>query len=90
MPDSVEVWFATSNDDKFEEATNVLKQFAIVPRRLSSKGSELQSPEPSAVAAYTALRAFRTYRKHLFVEDTVCGLVGFEYDANVRGRSFGW
>ncbi len=71
MPDSVEVWFATSNDDKFEEATNVLKQFTIVPRALSSKGSELQSPAPSAVTAYAALRAFQTYQKPLFVEDTV-------------------
>ncbi len=90
MPDSVEVWFATSNDDKFEEATNVLKQFAIVPRRLSSKGSELQSPEPSAFATYAALRTFQTIQKPLFVEDTICGLVGFEHEVNVRGRSFGW
>ncbi len=70
MPGSAEVWFATSNDHKFEEASYVLKDFAISVRRLSTKGSELQSSEPSEIAAFAASQAFRSFRRPLIVEDT--------------------
>jgi len=70
MPDSPRVWFATSNDHKFDEAQFVLKEFGIVLGRLPSKGSELQSGDPSEVAKHAAVEAYRASRKPLFVEDT--------------------
>ncbi len=70
MPGSPSIWFATSNDHKFEEARFVLRELGIVPCRLPSKGPELQSGDPSEVAVHAAVGAYRTSRKPLFVEDT--------------------
>lgn len=70
MPGSPSIWFATSNDHKFEEAGFVLQELGIVLRRLPSKGRELQSGDPSEVAVNAAAEAYRTSRKPLFVEDT--------------------
>ncbi|MGD0318989.1 MAG: RdgB/HAM1 family non-canonical purine NTP pyrophosphatase [Nitrososphaerales archaeon] len=70
MPGSPSVWFATSNDHKFEEARFVLQELGIVLRRLPSKGPELQSGDPSEVAVHAATGAYRTSLKPLFVEDT--------------------
>jgi len=70
MPGSPSVWFATSNDHKFEEARFVLQESGIVLRRLPSKGPELQSGDPSEVAVHAAAGAYRTSLKPLFVEDT--------------------
>ena len=70
MPGSPSVWFATSNNHKFEEARFVLREFGIFLHRLPSKGPELQSGDPSEVAVHAAAEAFRTARKPLFVEDT--------------------
>jgi XTP/dITP diphosphohydrolase len=70
MPDSLRVWFATSNNHKFDEAQFVLKEFGVVLGRLPSKGPELQSGDPSEVAKHAAVEAYRALRKPLFVEDT--------------------
>lgn len=70
MPGSLSIWFATSNDHKFEEARFVLHEFGIVLHRLPSKGPELQSGDPSEVAEHAAAEAYRVSRKPLFVEDT--------------------
>jgi XTP/dITP diphosphohydrolase len=70
MPGSLSIWFATSNDHKFEEARFVLHEFGIVLCRLPSKGPELQSSDPSEVAVHAAAGAYRTSKKPLFVEDT--------------------
>jgi len=70
------VWFATSNDHKFKEVSVVLKEFGIPMGRLPSKGLEVQSDDPSVVAARAADEAYQTFRKPLFVEDT-----GFFIDA---------
>ncbi len=70
MPGSPRIWFATSNDHKFEEGRFVLRELGIVPRRLPSKGQELQSGDPSEVAFHAAAEAYRASRKPLFVEDT--------------------
>jgi len=80
MPGSPRIWFATSNDHKFKEGRFVLRELGIVPRRLPSKGQELQSNEPSEVAVNAAAEAYRAYQKPLFVEDTglfVDSLLGF-------------
>jgi XTP/dITP diphosphohydrolase len=70
MQDSPSIWFATSNDHKFEEARFILHEFGIVIRRLPSKGPELQLGDPSEVAVHAATGAYRVTRKPLFVEDT--------------------
>jgi XTP/dITP diphosphohydrolase len=70
MPGSRSIWFATSNDHKFEEARFVLQALGIILQRLPSKGPELQSCDPSEVAVHAAAGAYRTSLKPLFVEDT--------------------
>jgi XTP/dITP diphosphohydrolase len=70
MPGSPSIRFATSNDHKFEEARFVLQELGIVLCRLPSKGQELQSGDPSEVAAHAAAEAYQAEREPLFVEDT--------------------
>jgi XTP/dITP diphosphohydrolase len=62
--------FATSNDDKFEEAQFVLGELGLKLSRLKTKGSELQSYEVAAIAAKAASELSSRYRRPLFVEDT--------------------
>jgi XTP/dITP diphosphohydrolase len=64
------MWFATSNDHKFEEGRFILQELGIMLRRLPSKGQELQSSDPSEVAVHAAVETYRAFRKPLFVEDT--------------------
>ena len=70
MPGSPRMWFATSNDHKFEEGRFILQELGIMLRRLPSKGQELQSSDPSEVAVHAAVETYRAFRKPLFVEDT--------------------
>ncbi len=70
MPGSRSVWFATSNDHKFEEARLVLADSGLALQRLGSKGVEMQADTPQEVAALAASEAFRSAGKPLFVEDT--------------------
>ena len=70
MPGSPRIWFATSNQHKFEEGGFVLRGLGITTLRLSSKGEELQSDDPSEIAIYAAKETYRLKRKPLFVEDT--------------------
>jgi len=70
MPGSPSVWFATSNDHKFQEASFILKELRIDLSRIPTKGLEVQSDDPSEVAAHAAAGAYRTSLKPLFVEDT--------------------
>jgi XTP/dITP diphosphohydrolase len=80
MPELNEVWFATSNKHKFEEARFALRQFSIIPRQLPTKGVEIQSDDVREIARRAALGAFMSARRPLFVEDTglfVTSLNGF-------------
>lgn len=80
MPGSSELWFATSNEHKFIEAKVVLKRFGLVPRRLPTKGAEVQSDDVREIAEAAALATFEVAGKPLFVEDTglfVASLNGF-------------
>ncbi len=70
MRESSEIWFATSNDHKFEEAMIVLRPFRISPGRILDKGPELQSDDPGEIAAHAAKKSFLRERKPLFTEDT--------------------
>ena len=80
MPESSELWFATSNEHKFEEARLALKGLGIVIRRLPTKGTELQSDDLGEIARNSAVTTFEKARRPLFVEDTglfVSALGGF-------------
>jgi len=94
MPGSPSIWFATSNDHKFEEARFVLRESGIVLLRLLSKGPELQSGDPSEVAAHAAVGVYQTSLKPLFVEDT--GLLSSPSGASpepvplLPSRLWGW
>jgi len=70
MRGSSEIWFATSNDHKFEEAKLILRRFEISPRRIHSKGPEVQSDDPGEIAAHAAKESYLRHRKPLFTEDT--------------------
>ncbi len=70
MPGSPSVWFATSNRHKFQEGCLILNEFGVHPRRLKTKGQELQSSDPAEVAAHAAVQSYSVHRRPLFVEDT--------------------
>jgi XTP/dITP diphosphohydrolase len=80
MPDSNEVWFATSNNHKFHEATIILERFNLRLKRLPTKGSELQADNVTTVAKFAAKAAYERWARPLIVEDTglfVSSLKGF-------------
>jgi len=80
MRGSNELWFATSNGHKFEEASIVLGRFGFALKRLPAKGTELQLDDLEAIATASARETFKKERKPLFVEDTglfVKSLSGF-------------
>jgi XTP/dITP diphosphohydrolase len=64
------LYFATSNDSKFEEGKLVLREFGLSIRRLRSKGVELQSDDVASVAAGAASDLSARIRSSFFVEDT--------------------
>jgi len=70
MRGSSEVWFATSNEHKFEEARVALRGFAISLKRLPAKGSELQSDDLAEIARWSATETYSKEVRPLFVEDT--------------------
>jgi XTP/dITP diphosphohydrolase len=70
MPGSTEVWFATSNQHKFEEAELILNDFNFTLKRLPAKGVEVQSDSVFAIAKQAAKAAYAKWKRPLFVEDT--------------------
>jgi XTP/dITP diphosphohydrolase len=70
MPGSNELWFATSNGHKFEEARFALRGFGVALKRLPAKGAELQSDDVVEIARNSAMETFERARRPLFVEDT--------------------
>jgi XTP/dITP diphosphohydrolase len=80
MPESTEVWFATSNDHKFDEARLALRPFDVLLRRLHAKGGELQSDDIGVIARRAVAETYSRVRRPVFVEDTglfVTSLRGF-------------
>jgi len=80
MRGSSELWFATSNEHKFDEARLALREFGIALKRLPAKGTELQSDDIAEIAKHSAVETFKRERRPLFVEDTglfVHALKGF-------------
>jgi XTP/dITP diphosphohydrolase len=80
MQESTELWFATSNDHKFDEARLVLRPFDVLLRRLRVKGREVQSDDVAVIAKQAASETYGRARRPIFVEDTglfVTSLRGF-------------
>jgi XTP/dITP diphosphohydrolase len=80
MPESTELWFATSNDHKFDEARLILRPFEVHLGRLYAKGGELQSDDVAVIARQAVTETYSRVRRPVFVEDTglfVTSLRGF-------------
>lgn len=80
MPESSEVYFATSNVHKYREVKFILRGSGLKLLRIPSKGVEIQADSVSDVARTAAFEAFKTHKLPLFVEDTmltVTALRGF-------------
>ena len=70
MRGSNRVYFATSNDSKFEEAKFVLRPYGHALGRLRTKGVELQSDDVATVASAAAAQLKELRGGRFFVEDT--------------------
>jgi XTP/dITP diphosphohydrolase len=70
MRASNRIYFATSNDSKFEEARFVLREYRLRLGRLRTKGSELQSDDVARVASAAASELAAKQGRLFFVEDT--------------------
>ena len=80
MPESSEIYFATSNRHKYQEAKFILRGTGINIRRLPSKGTEVQSDDVAEISRIASAEAAGKYKRPLFVEDTslsVTALGGF-------------
>ncbi len=70
MRASNRVYFATSNDSKFAEASFVLRDYGVRLGRLRGKGVEQQSDDVAAVASAAASGLAVGGGRRFFVEDT--------------------
>jgi len=80
MRGSSELWFATSNAHKFDEAAFALRAFGISLKRLPAKGTEIQSDDLAAIAEASVKETFATIRQPVIAEDAglfVSSLNGF-------------
>ncbi|MDG6989659.1 MAG: RdgB/HAM1 family non-canonical purine NTP pyrophosphatase [Nitrososphaerota archaeon] len=64
------IWFATSNEGKFREASDILKAYEITLKRLTAKGAEVQSNDVSEIVTRAADETFALANKPLIAEDT--------------------
>ena len=65
-----EIYFATSNLHKFEEAKKILTNFDIRVHHYNFKHNEIRSDSLEEVAKEAALCAYQELQKPVFVEDT--------------------
>ena len=65
-----EVYFATSNLDKFREAKITLSKFQINIKRAAVKDPEIQSTKIEEIAKASVVQAIKHIEKKMFVEDT--------------------
>ncbi|MDA4128002.1 MAG: RdgB/HAM1 family non-canonical purine NTP pyrophosphatase [Thaumarchaeota archaeon] len=64
------VSFATSNEHKFREAALILSDFGLSVTRIAEKGTEIQSDNVGAIAAFAARQTSSALGLPLVVEDT--------------------
>jgi len=69
MQMSTDIFFASSNKNKFEEAKNILSKFGIKLKFLKSYLQEIQAEDLREIAKHKAIQAFSLYSKPVIVED---------------------
>jgi XTP/dITP diphosphohydrolase len=69
MPQSYDLFFATSNNHKFQEAKNILDDFGINLGFFKCELEEIQSTSLKKIAKYKAVQAFQKCKKQIIVED---------------------
>lgn len=66
----MEIYFATSNENKYREATEIFSQYDITVKWLKIKYLEIQSDSLHEIAEWSAKYVYTKYRIPLFIEDT--------------------
>ena len=69
MPQSFDLYFASSNVHKFNEAKKILNSFGINLKFFKCDLEEIQSDSLNEIAKNKALKAFQKCRRPLIVED---------------------
>ncbi len=69
MPQSFDLFFASSNNHKFKEAKKILEEFSINLGFFRCNLEEIQSDSLKEIAKYKATQAFEKLRKPVIVED---------------------
>lgn len=69
MPQSFDLFFATSNNNKFQEAKKILEDFGINLGFFKCKLEEIQSNSLKEIAKHKALQAFQKCQKPIIIED---------------------
>jgi XTP/dITP diphosphohydrolase len=66
---SYDIFFASSNKNKFEEAQNIASKFGLNLKFLKSHLQEIQSYDLEEIARHKAIQAFSTCSSPVIVED---------------------
>jgi XTP/dITP diphosphohydrolase len=69
MPQSFDLFFATSNNNKFQEAKTILEDFGINLGFFKCQLEEIQSNSLKEIAKNKAIQAFQKCKKPIIVED---------------------
>ncbi len=69
MPESSDIFFASSNKHKYEEAEKILSEFGIKLNFLQTKLIEIQDDSLAKIALKKALDAYSRCKKAVIVED---------------------
>lgn len=69
MPQSSELFFVSSNDNKYQEAKKILQTFGIDLKFFKYELEEIQSSSLKEIALRKATHAFQKYKKPVIVED---------------------
>ncbi|MFZ8908233.1 MAG: RdgB/HAM1 family non-canonical purine NTP pyrophosphatase [Nitrosopumilaceae archaeon] len=69
MPQSFDLFFASSNNHKFKEAKNILEEFGIHLGFFRCNLEEIQSDSLKEIAKHKATQAFEKLKKPVIVED---------------------
>lgn len=67
---SYELYFATSNKNKFKEASKVAKEYNITLKQHPTKGIEIRSDDVEDIAVNSVREIYTALKKPVFVEDT--------------------
>ena len=66
----MDIFFATTNQNKFKEASKIFESKRIEIKHLETSYPELQSENLEQIAKYGAIYIANKYKKKIFVEDS--------------------